>query len=224
MICSEWWAFEIIALAAGLLGDNMLAAQTVVLNTCGLTYMIPLGVSIACTTKIGNSLGASRPNSAKLSAECALLLGFSLAFLNGLFLFSVRNTWGYLWNSDHQLNSIIASILPLASLFQLFDSVGVVGSGILRGIGAQKFGAIINFTSYYLIGLPFGLWLTFGSIKLSLLGLWIGITVALCTVSVVQVAWIMRIDWHEKSLEARRRIALDCLNDDSVNEIDEIVF
>ena len=53
MLCSEWWAFEVIALAAGILGENELAAQTVVLNTCALTYMIPLGVSIATTTRIG---------------------------------------------------------------------------------------------------------------------------------------------------------------------------
>ncbi|KAJ3077748.1 hypothetical protein HK102_004993, partial [Quaeritorhiza haematococci] len=53
MICSEWWAFEIVALAAGILGEDMLAAQTVVLQTCSLTYMLPLGISIAVSTRVG---------------------------------------------------------------------------------------------------------------------------------------------------------------------------
>lgn len=207
MICSEWWAFEIIALAAGILGDDQLAAQTVVLNTCGLTYMIPLGVGIACTTKIGNALGALMPNKAKLSAQCALILGFGLAFLNALFLFSVKDSWGYVWNSDPNLNGIIASILPLAALFQLTDSVGVVGSGVLRGIGAQKFGATINILSYYILGLPIGLWLTFGVLQMGLLGLWYGLTIALCTVSIIQVSWIMTINWEQKAIKARERIA-----------------
>jgi MATE family multidrug resistance protein len=55
MVCSEWWAFEIIALAAGLLGDIALAAQSVVLNTCAFTYTIPLSLAIATTTRIGYS-------------------------------------------------------------------------------------------------------------------------------------------------------------------------
>jgi MATE family multidrug resistance protein len=42
MLCSEWWAFEIMALASGLLGELPLAAQTVMLSTCGVCYLIPL--------------------------------------------------------------------------------------------------------------------------------------------------------------------------------------
>lgn len=53
MVCAEWWAFEILALAAGLLGETKLAAQAVILNTCSLTYSIPLGVCIATSTRIG---------------------------------------------------------------------------------------------------------------------------------------------------------------------------
>ena len=29
MLTAEWWAFEVVALAAGLLGDKVLAAQTI---------------------------------------------------------------------------------------------------------------------------------------------------------------------------------------------------
>ena len=53
MMCSEWWAFEIVALMAGWFGEKTLAAQTVVLSTTSLCYMIPLGVSIASSTKVG---------------------------------------------------------------------------------------------------------------------------------------------------------------------------
>jgi MATE family multidrug resistance protein len=43
MMCSEWWAFEVCALVAGLLGETVLAAQTIVLQTSSLFYMVPLG-------------------------------------------------------------------------------------------------------------------------------------------------------------------------------------
>ncbi|KAI8839630.1 hypothetical protein BJ741DRAFT_77956 [Chytriomyces cf. hyalinus JEL632] len=56
MTCSEWWAWEVLALAAGLISPTYLAAQTVVLNCASITYTIPLGFAIACSTRIGNAL------------------------------------------------------------------------------------------------------------------------------------------------------------------------
>jgi MATE family multidrug resistance protein len=51
-VCSEWWVFEIISLLSGLLGMEALAAQTIVLSTTSLNYMIPLGFSIAASTRV----------------------------------------------------------------------------------------------------------------------------------------------------------------------------
>jgi MATE family multidrug resistance protein len=53
MICSEWWAFEIMALLAGLLGKNSLAAQTVMLQTSTITYLIPMGFAVASANITG---------------------------------------------------------------------------------------------------------------------------------------------------------------------------
>jgi MATE family multidrug resistance protein len=50
------WAFEIVALAAGIVGHKELAAQTIVLNTCSLFYMMPLGLSIATSTRFRHIL------------------------------------------------------------------------------------------------------------------------------------------------------------------------
>jgi MATE family multidrug resistance protein len=53
MTCAEWWAFEIVALAAGVLGEDYLAVQSVIINTTALTYMFPLGLSVATTIRVG---------------------------------------------------------------------------------------------------------------------------------------------------------------------------
>ena len=44
MQCAEWWAFELLAIFAGILGKHQLAAQVAVINIIGLCYMIPCGV------------------------------------------------------------------------------------------------------------------------------------------------------------------------------------
>jgi multidrug resistance protein, MATE family len=49
MLCSEWWAYEVVALAAGVLGDTTLAAQSVIINTASLFFMNSIGAAIATT-------------------------------------------------------------------------------------------------------------------------------------------------------------------------------
>jgi len=58
---NEWCAFEGIAIAAGILGEVELASQSVVMTTASMVYMLPFGVSVATTVRVGNWLGANRP-------------------------------------------------------------------------------------------------------------------------------------------------------------------
>ena len=44
MQCAEWWAFELLAIFAGMLGKHELAAQVAVINIIGLIFMVPLGI------------------------------------------------------------------------------------------------------------------------------------------------------------------------------------
>lgn len=44
MQCAEWWAFELLAIFAGILGKHQLAAQVAIINIIGLIFMIPFGV------------------------------------------------------------------------------------------------------------------------------------------------------------------------------------
>ena len=61
MCRNEWCAFEGVAIAAGILGQVELASQSVVLTTASLCYMLPFGVAIATSIRVGNLLGAMQP-------------------------------------------------------------------------------------------------------------------------------------------------------------------
>ncbi|KAL2917389.1 ethionine resistance protein [Polyrhizophydium stewartii] len=197
MVCSEWWAFELVALASGLLGDQALAAQTVVLNTCSLTYIIPMSVSIAISTRIGNSLGAGLPLSSKVVAVTGYALGFVLAMINASFLYIVRDSWGWVYSNDAEVVTIVASVLPLAALFQLSDGLCAIGGGVLRGCGRQHLGAYINLAGYYIAGLPVGLYAGF-RLGFGLEGIWFGLTVALVIVSATIGVLVVRTDWSKE--------------------------
>ncbi|KAJ3100707.1 hypothetical protein HDU97_001994 [Phlyctochytrium planicorne] len=216
MMASEWWAFEIIALGSGLLGERFLAAQTIVLNTCGLTYMGPLGFAIAATTRIGNALGADCPNRARCTAFGSLGVGQLLACVNSIVLLIVKDKWGFLWTEDAEVVRVVAQVLPLAAIFQLSDATGAISGGVLRGIGRQDIGAYLNIFGYYVVGLPFGFYACF-YLNLGLFGLWLGLTIGLIFVSIVQVIIIFRTDWREEAKRAHDLIAAKTVED----EVDE---
>ena len=44
MICSEWWAFEILTVMAGILGVVELACQVIIGNVSATLFTVALGV------------------------------------------------------------------------------------------------------------------------------------------------------------------------------------
>ncbi|KAJ3378620.1 hypothetical protein HDU92_007285 [Lobulomyces angularis] len=201
-LCSEWWAFEIVALAAGWIGEKELAAQSIVLSSCGLAYMIPLGIAIASTTKIGNALGANFPNLAKVNALSAILLGTTFSIFNSAVFLVTGNIWGWLWSQDPEVVKIVGSIMPMAAVFQFSDGFNCVGGGILRGCGQQKVGAFLNLFGFYVVGIPIGLYAAF-KLEWGLFGLWFGLGFALIMVSVFEIIWVFRINWNEEAEKAQ---------------------
>ena len=48
-----------------------------------------------------------------------------------------RHGWGHLFNNDPEVVSLVAQILPLVALFQVFDGLAATTGGILRARGRQ---------------------------------------------------------------------------------------
>ncbi|ORX94021.1 MATE efflux family protein [Basidiobolus meristosporus CBS 931.73] len=208
MICCEWWAFEVSALATAYFGTTSLAAQSIILTTCSMFYTVPMGISIACSNRIGNLLGASRANHARLSSNCSLLLAIMFGLFNSTLLFSLRNVWGYLFNNDEAVIKLVAAVLPIGAMFQVFDGLGGVTGGIIRGQGKQEVGAYVNIAAYYLIAFPIGYYLAFVR-EMGLAGIWWGLLTALVVVSVGQGAAILFTNWTEEVRKCKERVNSD---------------
>ncbi|KAI9218763.1 mate-domain-containing protein [Blastocladiella britannica] len=206
MLCAEWWMFETVTLLAGLFGAHVLATQAIVLNTAGFLFMVYLGISIVNGVAVGNSLGAGNAAHAALSAKVSVLLAVSCALVISLVMYFCRHSWGYIFTTDASVVASVATILPIAALFQFVDGgVGVL-LGVLRGAGKQKLGAVLNVVSYYLVGIPLASVLAFVA-KMELTGLWTGIAVAQC-LSFCFLAFVVfvRIDWDHEVARAKKRL------------------
>lgn len=187
----EVWAFSGAALIAGHLGAAALAAHSVVLNMAALSFMMPLGVGLAASTRVGNLLGARRPDDAQRAAWVAIALGAGVMMLSALLFVLGRHWLPRIYTSEPEVIALATRILPIAAAFQIFDGTQVVGCGVLRGMGRTRPAAWFNLFGYWVIGLPLGGWLALRA-GFGLDGIWWGLAIGLAIVSVLLVAWIHR--------------------------------
>ncbi|KAJ1940090.1 ethionine resistance protein [Linderina macrospora] len=198
MMCSDWLCWESMAIGASYLGNVTLAGQSIVLNTCTLMYQAPGGLSIALTNRVGNLLGQARARRSHVSSNVGLSLGALTGVLNSVFCLVTASWWGKIYSSDPDVVACVALIMPICAIFQIADAMNAVTGGALRGLGRQKIGACINFPSYYLIGLPAGVYLTYGAPDMGIVGLWIGMCISVIFAAIGQTYICVNADFdHE---------------------------
>ncbi|KAF9290054.1 hypothetical protein BGZ68_008012 [Mortierella alpina] len=204
MVCTEWWAFEVVSLAASYLGTVALAAQSVVVQTSGLLYTIPFGISIAASNRVGNLIGMGDARSAKISSRVSIALAIIFGMINSLMLIVFKERWGRLFSEDADVVSTVAMILPLVALYQISDGLAGVGGGVLRGVGLQHLGAYLNLIAYYLVAFPLGYLLAF-QLEWGLKGLWSALCVALWLVGLGELWVIYKTDWPTEVVKCKAR-------------------
>jgi len=204
----EAWAFDATTLMAGLLHDTAaLSAHSVALNLSGLTFFaLPFGVGIACSIRIGNLLGAGRGQQAKLSYRLSMFLGCgSMAFVGVLFIVFAKKI-GYIWSSNAQVISDIATIMPIVAVFQVLEGFQGVASGTMRGMGFQKVAAKLNLAGFWVVGIPLGYVFCF-KVGLGLPGIWWGTCSGLIALSLGDAFVLARgANWDELADQIATRL------------------
>ncbi|KAH6687164.1 MATE efflux family protein [Plectosphaerella plurivora] len=208
---TEWWAFEIVALAAGRLGTIPLAAQSVIMTSDQVINTIPFGLGVAASARLGNLLGAQKPKEAARAAHAAAILSVVLGTLVLTVLMATKDVFGRIFNDDERVVRLVADIMPYVALFQIADGLNGSCGGSLRGMGKQWIGALVNLVSYYGAALPGGIYLAFHGWGLE--GLWIGQCVALYLVGALE--WLI-VGWS--GWEKECRLALERLEDEGGDE------
>lgn len=201
---TEWWAFEIVALAAGRLGTIPLAAQSVIMTADQVMNTIPFGVGVAASARVANMLGAKNANGASRAAHVSAFLSMVLGGLVLAILMGTRNVFAKIFNNDPEVVQLTAKVLPYVALFQIADGLNGSCGGALRGMGRQHIGAAVNIISYYCGALPLGIWLAFHGWGLK--GLWVGQCIALYLVGFAEWAIVYFSNWDKQIENAFSRM------------------
>ncbi|XP_011810415.1 PREDICTED: multidrug and toxin extrusion protein 1 [Colobus angolensis palliatus] len=98
--------------------------------------------------------------------------------------------------------NLVAQVVPIYAVSHLFEALACTSSGVLRGSGNQKVGAIVNTVGYYMVGLPIGITLMFAT-KLGVMGLWSGIIICTVFQAVCFLGFIIQLNWKKACQQAQ---------------------
>jgi MATE family multidrug resistance protein len=194
--------FTLIALFIASFGEVTVGAHQIALSYTTILFMLPMSLSMALTVRVGNTLGQKRLAMARKVAWNGIVISVIVAAINSTLLWFSAAPVISLYTSNADIQALALTIIALAVVFQLSDSLQVNLAGALRGYKDTRIVMVITVLSYWIVGLGGGHWLgTYGlgsmSEPMGVHGYWIGLIAGLSTAACL-LAWrLKRISQQE---------------------------
>ena len=179
--------FNAATLVMGTFGVATLAAHQIAITIPSLTFMVPLGVGLAATVRVGLAAGAGDRIAARRAGFTAIVIGAAFMCVTALVLVIWPLEIATLWLPDSSENrdvlALAVTFLHVAAAFQLVDGIQVTASMSLRGLKDAHGPMWLAGASYWLAGAPVCLWLGFGA-GLKGFGIWLGLAFGLLVAAI----------------------------------------
>lgn len=190
--------FAVVALLVSPLGIVAVAGHQIALNFSALMFVLPLSLGVAATIRVGYNLGKGSVEGARIAANASIGVGIAMATATALFTAVLREPIALLYNDNPAVVTMASHLMLLAALYQISDSIQVIGSGILRGYKDTRSIFFITFIAYWLLGLPSGYLLALTDILVPAMGpsgFWIGFIIGLTFAAILMA---LRMRWLQK--------------------------
>ena len=159
----EVGVFAAASALAGRMLPASLAAHQIALNIAGFTFMVPLGMASAGAVRVGQAIGRGDHAGAARAGWTALAFGAAFMSVAALVFTLIPRQLISALHVGRRVLDIGVGLLAVAAVFQLFDGLQGVGTGVLRGLGDTRTPMLWNLGGHWFIGLPLAYVLAFRS-------------------------------------------------------------
>ena len=179
----EYGLFMTAALLMGWIGTSALAAHQIALQVAAIMFMVPFGISMAATVRVGHAVGRGDAPATRIAGFTAIGLGTVFMAAMALLVVATRHWIPGLFLGDEapaaaETVALASTLLALGASFFIFDGVQTIAAGALRGLHDTRVPLVlagvsfwaIGFVCAYVLGFPAG-WGAYG--------IWIGLTLGL---------------------------------------------
>ncbi len=175
----EYGLFSTASLLMGLIGTTALAAHQIALQVTAILFMVPFGISMAATVRVGHAFGRRDVGGVRRAGLVATLLGivlatiFTLAVILGRFAIA-RLFFGEGGDADVAVE-LTAALLLVGATFFIADGIQTIAAGALRGMNDTRIPLLLAAIGYWLIGFTAACLLGFRT-PLGPIGVWVGLS------------------------------------------------
>jgi multidrug resistance protein, MATE family len=193
----EFGVFAAAALLMGWLGTSALAAHQIAITTASIMFMVPFGVSMAATVRVGHAVGRRDTEATRRAGMAAIALGAGfmalMTLLAALFRHHIPLVFmGFGTAPTDATLLLAATLLLVGASFFIADGVQTVAAGALRGLNDTRmtlvYAAIcfwvVGFSICYALGFPLG----YGAP-----GIWIGLSIGLALYALLLIRRFHRL-------------------------------
>ena len=182
----EYGLFGAAGLLMGLISTTALAAHQIALQVAAILFMVPFGISMAATVRVGHAIGRGDAGAVRRAGYVATWLGIVLAAI--LTLAVIVSRFGiaeiFLGERTDATAELSATLLLVGSTFFIADAIQTVAAGSLRGMNDTRVPLLFAILSYWLIGFACACWLAFRTPS-GAVGVWIGLSVGTAVYAVL---------------------------------------
>jgi MATE family multidrug resistance protein len=169
-------------LIMGAFGTAYVAAHAIAMNVPSVTFMVPLGIAMAATVRVGLAAGARDGYAVRRAGYSAMLTAVAFMAVCGVLMATYPREIASLYLPATAENAAVLALaavfLRVAAAFQVVDGLQVTAAMSLRGLKDARAPMWIAGASYWLAGFPACLWLGFG-LGMKGFGIWIGLAFGL---------------------------------------------
>lgn len=176
--------FAAVSLMVSTISTLAVAGHQIAINFAAMMFMIPFGLSVAISARVGNAAGKKNNREARFRGLVGVGVASLIMFCTASFIFLFPKQIVSIYTTDSAVTEMAVQLLFMAAIFQLSDGLQVSGFGALRGLKDTTIPMIFNLIAYWLIGIPvayyFGFILGFGAS-----GLWGGLIAGLTVAGIL---------------------------------------
>jgi multidrug resistance protein, MATE family len=173
----EYGLFGAAGLLMGLISTTALAAHQIALQIAAILFMVPFGIGMAATVRVGHAVGRGDAPAVKRAGFVATGLG--IVFMSAMTLAVILGRFAiaeiFLGEATDATAELAATLLLVGSTFFITDGIQTVVAGSLRGMNDTRIPLLFATVSYWLVGFTCASVLGFRT-PLGAPGVWIGLS------------------------------------------------
>ncbi len=177
----EHGLFAAAALLMGLIGTIALAAHQIALQTAAIVFMVPLGIGMAATVRVGHAVGRRDAAATRRAGFAAMGLGVAFQAAMAVCVVFARDAIPHFFlggGSEPQTIALAATLLLIGASFFVADGLQTIGAGALRGFNDTRVPLLFAAVSFWLVGFASAYVLAFRA-GFGAVGVWVGLVLGL---------------------------------------------